>query len=180
MDEIHRRALYLDMAREVIERGAEVPLKTTGLSMGGTIRSGEWIVVRKVPPDALRRGHVVIYRQGTTFICHRVIRLPLHAGQHTVVTKGDGHFRSDPPVRADEVVARVVAVRKKHHTLRLDRGWGRVFSALLLAHALAVHALHSLLRPTPHTAPRPLRPPARRLLLWPTEFLTWIWKKLGR
>jgi hypothetical protein len=178
-----KRAVYLDMALEVIARGEEVPLKAAGLSMGGTIRSGEWIVVKQCAAAALRRGDVVLYRRGAVLVCHRVVRITDRHGTRLVVTKGDGHFRGDEPVPADRVVARVVAIRKAHSTLRLDRGWGRLFTHLLTAYSQCVWGLYRLTHPR-HRPPAPQLTPFgrafRRLMRWPTTALAWFWKRVGR
>jgi hypothetical protein len=185
MDPTIQRAVCLELVREVLERGEEMPLLAHGLSMGHTVSDGEWVVARRLEPAGVRPGDIVLHPVGTTFVAHRGIRCWQQNGERYVLTKGDGHFAADTPVRAADLAGRVVGIRRGGRVLRLDSRAGRLFSRLLLAHSLAVWRLHRLVRRSRGTqaAPRPpvrRRPRLRAALLLPQKALVGLWNRLAR
>ena len=177
-----QRDVNLDLLQEVIARGEEVPLKAFGLSMGHTIRNGEWILVQRADPEHIRAGDVVLYRIPSTFVAHRVIRRWRDHGEIFFQTKGDGHFAPDIPLRGAEVIARVLGVRGATGTTRFDSPRGRVLAKLLLWHSLAVWRLYRVFRPDPRrgTPSRNRIRWIRRVLLLPQAFLIRLWNRTSR
>lgn len=174
----------LDLVQEVIARGEEVPLKAHGLSMGHTVRDGEWILVQRVAPEQIRVGEIVLYRIPTTFVAHRVIRRWRDHGDLFFQTKGDGHLSCDPPLRGTDVVARVVGVRRGNGVRQRDQREGLALSKLLLWHSLALWYLYRLFRPLMRLTPAGRGGPAnagsrwaRRLLLMPQALLVRLWNR---
>jgi len=47
--------------------------ETSGFSMWPFIRQGERLLVKRVFPDELRRGDLVLYQQNEKLVCHRLI-----------------------------------------------------------------------------------------------------------
>lgn len=179
MDPALEHDVRLDLAEEVIARGGEVPLKATGFSMGHTIRHGEWIVVRRVAPDLIRPGDIVLHRIPSTFVAHRVIRRWRDGGDLCFLTKGDGHLTPDRPLRGADVVARVLGVRRGGRVVRFDGRWGRLIATLLLWHSLALWGLFRACRPNARIGPSrdSGRNGIRRLLLLPQALLVRLWNR---
>jgi len=175
--EAKRRISALDMAEELLERDIELPLETAGLSMGGTIRNGERIVVRRVVSGELHPGDIVICRKASGFVAHRIIRKWRRDGRLQVQTKGDGHLSPDPPVPADEVAGRVVAVRRGNRLLDLDSRAGRMAARLQLWYGRFVWAVYRLLRNAVPSSVRAggksrlLLDIPRRILLFPSSVI---------
>jgi hypothetical protein len=94
-----------------------------GTSMHGTLRPGDLLLVTPVALDAIRPGDVVAFRrpapdQDAVQLVHRV-QARVKAG---LITRGDLCAGPDPdPVRAAELVGRVVAVQRGD---RVRRVWG--------------------------------------------------------
>jgi hypothetical protein len=165
MDRETQLHLALDMLKEVIERDVEVPLKTAGLSMQPSIYDGEWVVVRRVSaPEApgggcaLRVGDVVIYQAGNAFIAHRIIRRCERAGRVFFAIKGDAQLAAEE-IAAEQVVARVVAVKRGDRRIDLNAPLRRLASRLIAGYASWVDTLY---RAMPRL-PAVLRPGSGRL-----------------
>jgi hypothetical protein len=173
MDRETQLHLTLDMLKEVIDRDVEVPLKTAGLSMRPSIYGGEWVVVRRVAtpeapgggPDknvgtscALGVGDVVIYQAGSTFIAHRVIRRRERDGQVYLAVKGDAQLVAEE-IAAEQVVARVVAVKRGDRRIDLNTPRRRLSNRLIAGYASWVDILF---RAMPRL-PAMLRPGSGRL-----------------
>jgi signal peptidase I len=183
MDSDLQRRITPELVKDVIDRGVEVPLKTFGLSMGGTIRSGEWIVVRKTEPDALRPGDIVLYQAKHLFVAHRVVRVWREADAIRIVTKGDGRLECDAPLRGSDILARVVAIRKPGRELRMDSRAGRLLARGQLLYSLFTWRLHRAVRRLPRVRRGARGAGARflvRLVHAPHRLLVTAWQKLSR
>jgi hypothetical protein len=130
------------MLKEVIERDVEIPLKTFGLSMRPSICGGEWIVVRRADAKEMGVGDVVIYQSGPTFVAHRVIRRRHQDGRVYFTVKGDAHLAAEGEISADEVVAKVVALRKADKTIDLNRPRWRLANRLIARYSSWVDRLY--------------------------------------
>lgn len=99
------RSLNWIEARVRAEHTVEVELR--GQSMAPSLRPGD--VLEVVALDgAPRAGDIVVARRGARLVTHRV----RGASAATVVTRGDGCRRDDPPIGAEAIVGRVRAVRR--------------------------------------------------------------------
>jgi hypothetical protein len=158
MDRETQLHLALDMLKEVIERDVEVPLKTVGLSMQPSIYGGEWVVVRRAAAPEVRVGDVVIYQAGNAFIAHRIIRRREREGRVYLAVKGDAQLAAEE-IAAEQVVARVVAVKRGDRRIDLNHPRRRLASRLIAGYASWVDTLY---RAMPRL-PAVLRPGSGRL-----------------
>ena len=142
MDPQKLKLVSLELVKDALNKDIAIPLKTFGLSMGDTIRSGEWILVRKVTPDKLRFGDIVIFQDRTHFVCHRLIRKKEIRGTACVLTKGDSHIAPDRYVPASAILARVAGLKKGDILYRLDGLKGRWINTLLGGYSLIVALLY--------------------------------------
>jgi signal peptidase I len=93
-----------ELGNASLEEAGELRLKVVSPSMAPLFRPGDYVIVCKVPPLAVRRGDVLVIRQGDGFITHRLIMVD-QKGWHT---KGDRCRLADPPVSAQAIVGLVV------------------------------------------------------------------------
>lgn len=79
-------------------------------SMTPVLRTGDVVIVAKVPASAVRVGDIIEYRKDeNTNIVHRVINIDNSSGTETFTTKGDANSAEDEnPVLAQNVVGKVV------------------------------------------------------------------------
>jgi hypothetical protein len=76
-------------------------------------------------------------------IAHRVLRVRDGGARRTFVTKGDNSLHLDPPLRASEVVGRVLAVERSGWRMSLDTATWHVFGWLIATGALTWTKLYS-------------------------------------
>ncbi len=158
MDRETQLHLTLDMLKEVIERDVEVPLKTAGLSMQPSICDGEWVVVRRTGASKIGAGDIVVYQAGSTLVAHRIIRRRERAGRVFFAVKGDAQLAAEE-IAAEQVVARVVAVREGGRRVDLDRPCRRLANRLIAGYSSWVDTLYRAMPRLPAT----LRPGSGRL-----------------
>lgn len=98
--------------------GAEAELVLRGGSMAPAIRPGDRLRVAPLHAGELPAlGEVVVTARGGTLVAHRVAAVSAGA----VITRGDAARAPDLPVAPDEVLGRVVAVRRAPLSRRLAR-----------------------------------------------------------
>jgi hypothetical protein len=171
MDRETHLEVALDLVKEVIGRGGEVPLKTVGLSMGPAVQSGDWLIVRKADPAEIIVGDVVVYQAGPRFVAHRVIRRCARAGRVWLTVKGDAQLAAEGEIAAADVLARAVAVstgepggtRGARETVDLVGRRGRRIARWIARYSSAVDRLyrsvpflHGVLGRSPDRRARPL------------------------
>ena len=93
-------------------------LRVVSQSMMPLLRVGDTIVVQRVSPASLRRGDLIVVVQGETFITHRLVAIDRDGWR----MKGDRLRFADPPVQANDILGRVVAIERGFDSIDLS-GW---------------------------------------------------------
>ena len=109
-------------------------LPITGCSMLPLLREGDSILVAHGSAGVCR-GDVVVFRQQGRLTAHRVVCISGSKDHPTLITKGDNAAQCDPPVSANGIVGRVLAVKRDGQCLPLDTTARRVAGWLLAASA---------------------------------------------
>lgn len=99
----------------LLEETESVPLVISGYSMTPFLLHGRDTVYLSRIKEPLKRGDMVLYRRDTgAYILHRVYRV--EGETYTMV--GDAQTQLEPGIRKDQVLAKVVAVRRKGKLLK--------------------------------------------------------------
>jgi hypothetical protein len=67
--------MFVQLITELLQGGFAVKFKACGRSMQPTIYEGETITVEPTDPVNVREGDIVLYRQNSRIIAHRVLRI---------------------------------------------------------------------------------------------------------
>lgn len=85
--------------------GTSYPIAAiTSGSMWPELKTGDVVLIKKIPREAMRGGDIVVWQNTKGFTIHRIVRL----GDDTLVTKGDANFSEDAPVSYNDVIGRTV------------------------------------------------------------------------
>jgi len=113
--------LFVDMTRELLQRGCNVRFRATGTSMHPTIRDGEVVTVAPSSDDEFAVGDVLLCRVGRRPTAHRVVAVQSSVhGQKLFHLHGDNLYSPDRPVRAEDVIGRVLTVNRDGRDHQLD------------------------------------------------------------
>jgi hypothetical protein len=120
----HDHDELLPLALELWGRaGARHWIAIEGRSMSPLLREGDTVLVSH-GREGLQRGCVVLFRQKSKLVAHRVLRISRDNGGTTLTTKGDSLRTLDAPVPAERIVGWVVAIDRDGRQRRLDStGW---------------------------------------------------------
>src|SRR5512137_1251188 len=106
-----------------LKNGRAVRFRAPGGSMHPTIRENETLVVAPAAPAWLSVGDIVLSRCGEKITAHRLVWIDAETAaeetsggpedQPIFILRGDACRTCDPPVPADQVLGKVVAVERK-------------------------------------------------------------------
>lgn len=119
-------------------------LPITGRSMLPIIRDGDHVLVAH-GCKGVRRGDVVVFRQASTLTTHRVLRIPLNDSElgATFITKGDNTAHLDRPIGVNDIVGRVVSVKRCNRHMPMDTPVWRTVGSLIAVSTLTLIAVES-------------------------------------
>jgi len=118
-------AQFAAVCEALLERGAHVRFRASGLSMQPNILHGDAVVVARARSSDLHQGDVALTRGMDGFRVHRVSRGP-RSGE-CVITRGDAGQQNDPA--PSSVLGKVIEVERGGRVIS-SAGAGRDFHAL--------------------------------------------------
>jgi len=118
--------LLVGLTRELLQRGCHVRFRAAGTSMYPAIRDGEVVTVAPASGNVFAVGDVLLCRVGRRPTAHRVVAVqPSDDGRPVIHLHGDNLCSPDRPVRAEDVIGRVLTVNRDGREQPLD-GPGRL------------------------------------------------------
>ena len=124
------------------QAGKQHFIPIAGRSMVPLIEDGDHVLVAH-GCAGVRRGDVVVFRHQGRLIAHRVLRIHSNDAGPTFVTKGDNTTQFDSPLSADEIVGRVLTVKRGDRYMSLDTTVWRIVGWLFAVSMLAWTKLYS-------------------------------------
>jgi len=115
--------LFAEVTEHALGSGTVVRFRAEGSSMHPTIRDGELITVAPVSTADVARGDLLLCRHRGRVIAHRIVSIAGDGGDRRFELRGDGQRASEVFVGADDIVARIVAVRRHGRSIALPGGW---------------------------------------------------------
>jgi signal peptidase I len=94
---------------DVLLRFANVRVRIASRSMAPTLLPGDEIIVEPASIDDLRAGDLILFRWREQLICHRLVDVSGDA----VVTRGDAASAGGERTDRDQVLGKVVKIRKR-------------------------------------------------------------------
>ncbi len=110
--------LLLHLTTELLSQGTTVRFRASGRSMYPSIREGELITVEPVRASDVKLGDIVLYRSERGPIAHRVVEIASR-DTHVFRLRGDASLSSDEPVGAEQILGRVVSVKRNGRAVQL-------------------------------------------------------------
>jgi signal peptidase len=110
---------FLDISAELLRQGKGIRFRPGGGSMHPSIRDREAVIVEPVEASRIERGDIILYRHAYGLTAHRVLRINPEGDERLFILRGDASVNSDAPVRAEQVLGRVLAVERDGRELSL-------------------------------------------------------------
>lgn len=138
-------AQYAGAVTDALQQRGRTIVRVQGRSMYPELRHGMRLEVQTAAYDELKIGDLVVYHDGKSLICHRLI------GKHLSLCylKGDTNLWADPPVIWSQVLGRVTRVvddELRLHSLDTprQRRRGALRARFSYLYALYFNILHAL------------------------------------
>ena len=130
----HRLAASL--LGEGVDIGQTFRVFVVGSSMGPLFRIGDRVQARRVMPDTLQPGEVVVVAAPKgDLVIHRCLECD-DKDEGMLLTKGDRSLVPDPPWSLAQLLGRVETIERKNRRLDIYKGRGRHSQCLMGAVAL--------------------------------------------
>ena len=100
------------LVADVLRQFGQLRLRAHGCSMFPVIRSGDVLSIGHCATEAVQPGDVVLVAEGDRLFAHRLIEKHLRNNEWFLVTRGDSHWRNDPPRPASTLLGHVMAVSR--------------------------------------------------------------------
>jgi signal peptidase I len=122
------------LIKEILESGAMLRIKVTGLSMEPFLSSGDIVKIKKVSSGSLLPGDLVFFiDQYKSLVLHRLIKKKNAAnGTIRLQTRGDALACCDVPFKADRLLGKVCMIEKRGSArqINLESWQNKTFSFL--------------------------------------------------
>lgn len=136
---------FHNIALEVLNNNGRLRFQAMGESMLPFICPGDVLFIEPIPPALLQIGDIILYhRNGAFHTVHRLVRKENKQGRVWLTTQGDNLPVRDSPICEDQVLGRVVALKRRGHELVPGRGWG--WQVNRLVRYLRWHSPHRFIR----------------------------------
>jgi hypothetical protein len=111
-------AAFSEVTKLLLARGCRVRFRTSGCSMHPTIRNGETVMLAAM--GELRKGDIVLSRQASRLVAHRIVGLTKQRGATaSVLLRGDSVATCDSPIAPSAVLAQVISVERDGRSIDL-------------------------------------------------------------
>jgi len=142
-----QREIVSELIREEMGQGTTFRFRVISGSMAPLIAAGDEVVVQWASADRLRRGDVVLYTVNGTFHTHRLLARRRRGNATLLVTKGDAALHPDQPWGEEQLVGKVVAIKREDRTIDLEgRKWRAINRLLGILAVLQVAAFRAARR----------------------------------
>lgn len=121
--------LFSEMLEETLNRGYSIRFRAPGDSMYPTICDSDLITVEPIKPAAVIVGDIILYEHKSKVTVHRVMRILKRSEKNSrsalqgpqdrslsetleFVFRGDAAIKYDDPIRADQILGKVVSIER--------------------------------------------------------------------
>lgn len=126
-----RQNEFIDLSSRILSNGGAFSFKAHGLSMHPFIRHGDVITVHPFRTCDLRLGDIACYNSaGGRLVVHRIVKKKAWNNQLVLKLRGDAAPDSVEWIKSDQVMGRIVGVRRGDKNIPLCGGYRRLIALL--------------------------------------------------
>ena len=105
-----------ELGGELLKDRHLVRFRMRGHSMYPVFKDGDIGTVEKCDPAELKRGDIIVFRQGETMVAHRLVKRVKKDDDMFLVARGDRIAKADAPVPAGALIGRIVVFSRGGRT----------------------------------------------------------------
>ena len=107
-----RDAVGCELFADVLSLGGSAEIRVTGSSMLPSVFPGDVLTVQRSGFSQVGVGDLVLFLRNGRIFAHRIIT-SYRGGVRKLITRGDALRKRDAPVGANELLGRVVSIRRR-------------------------------------------------------------------
>ena len=120
------------LLEERIESGKIFDFEVSSNSMSPLLEPGDTVSVNKAKLQDLQKGDIIVYRANENLCVHRYIYKFKKDEYSGFIAKGDNTYCFDQlPISMEQLVGKVISIRKNKKTIDLERTSWRIINYLL-------------------------------------------------
>lgn len=102
-----------DKIADSLKKNQIVHVQAHGQSMIPLIKSGQTLELKKVKPEDIAIGDIIVFKKADSVVCHLVVGQQTDARTQSLffITSGSHTKHEDIPVLANEVLAKVMNIK---------------------------------------------------------------------
>ena len=135
MDETVLKTLAMDFKLEALRKGIKLTFPTIGRSMLPLIRHNDRIEVVECDRRKLRTGDLIIFKgaggSAAKIIAHRLVKKIKKQTGYVLITKGDSALSYDRGVSENNLIGKIIKIRKRNFCISLDDIFGRILNLIM-------------------------------------------------
>lgn len=109
MKETLEPKIYFELLKQAIESNKEIYFKVEGHSMYPFLYLNDKVLVKKGIFKNLKKGDIIVFYRIKNLVIHRIVKIK----KNNIITKGDKSTRLDLPIRASDLLGKVVLIKNK-------------------------------------------------------------------
>jgi signal peptidase I len=119
------------LIEECLSSGNAFCLKVKTSSMSPLINPEDEICVKRVPPEDLVAGDVIVYQKDSDIYVHRLLAYKRINGLMRLITKGDNALVRDEPVCGRDYLGKAAIVNRGNRSINLENSFWRKANHLI-------------------------------------------------
>ncbi|TVR70734.1 MAG: signal peptidase I [Marinilabiliales bacterium] len=120
MDQRMLKDEIVELGGELLEGKHLVRFRMRGHSMYPVFKDGDIGTVEKCDPAELKRGDIIVFRQGDNLVAHRLVKALVRDGGLLLIARGDRNRVADKPFAADQLIGKIVSFQKGKRVRSVD------------------------------------------------------------
>ncbi len=112
--------LFLNISADLLKSGYGIEFHANGKSMYPTIRDGEMITVEPIAAPEIKPGDIILYRNQTGVVAHRVVYLEQSSHGHLLL-RGDASNTFDAPIMPYQILGKVISTKRSGRKIALNK-----------------------------------------------------------
>ena len=106
--------------------------KTTGFSMWPFLKEGERLIIKKVPPETLNVGDLILYKANNQTICHRLVRKVSHREEQLLYARGDNSKSLPELITKQTFLGKAIGIIRNGKTVNFTTKRRRFINRLIV------------------------------------------------
>lgn len=111
---------FAELLREVAIQGNVLRARSLGRSMQPLLYSGDLLFIEHQDFHHLKAGNIIFFRdKNGSYVIHRLVRKS--KSSENLITKGDNSRKFDDPLTSEQIIGKVIEIRRHNKKLYLDK-----------------------------------------------------------